>query len=100
MTDAGAIVLAFWKGDASDEVAPSRLLTGGAAVERFGLAIHAQGFAWAWSPAVPERHEQVRAAVTADEGWRWLGVLFVGGTRTGAASPRPPSDLSAPLRFE
>jgi coenzyme F420-0:L-glutamate ligase/coenzyme F420-1:gamma-L-glutamate ligase len=102
MAEASAIVLAFLlPRDASDDVARRGLLLAcGAAIERFGLAIHAQGFAWAWSPAAPGRHEQVRVAAVADEGWHWLGTLPVGRTRTGAASPRPPSDPSAPLRFE
>jgi hypothetical protein len=41
----------------------------------------------------------IRSAAN-DVGGRTLGVLAVGPTRTGAASPRPPSDPSPPLRFE
>jgi coenzyme F420-0:L-glutamate ligase/coenzyme F420-1:gamma-L-glutamate ligase len=75
------------------------LLAAGGAIERFGLAIHAQALAWSWSPA-PAGRDPLRAAVGAEDGWTPLGVIAVGGTRTGAAAPRPPLDLSALVRFE
>ena len=72
----------------------------GGAVERLGLALHAQALGWGWTRGASRRGDDVRAALGIDEAWTPLGVVAVGEVRTGAASPRPPLDLSALLRFE
>lgn len=71
----------------------------GRAVGRLAIALHAQGIDSAWIARSRIDVDLIRSAGD-DVGGRPLGVLAVGRTRTGAASPRPPSDLSAPLRFE
>ncbi|HYG70770.1 MAG TPA: coenzyme F420-0:L-glutamate ligase [Actinomycetota bacterium] len=75
------------------------LVEGGRAVGRLAIALHAQGVGSAWIPRSHVDVELIRS--TGDDvGSRPLGVLALGRTRTEAASPRPPSDPSAPLRFE
>jgi nitroreductase len=72
------------------------LLAAGGAIERFALAVHAQGFAWRCIAAVGDA--ALGEAVGADARWATMGAIAVGRTTTGAASARPPSEPS--VRFE
>ncbi|HYF12144.1 MAG TPA: hypothetical protein VEC09_07575, partial [Actinomycetota bacterium] len=68
-------------------------------VGRLAIALHAQGVGSAWITRSRIDVDLIHSA-RDDAGGRPLGVLAVGRTPAGAASPRPPSDLPAPLRFE
>jgi coenzyme F420-0:L-glutamate ligase/coenzyme F420-1:gamma-L-glutamate ligase len=96
LAEAGAFVVPLVATAADEE----QLVAAGGAVERLGLALHAQALGWAWTRGASGRREEVRAALAIDDGWTPLGIIAVGEMRTGAASPRPPLDLSALLRFE
>lgn len=74
------------------------LLSAGAAIQNLLLAFHAQGFASCWTASTLFCQEETRAALGMEAGWFALGTVCVGPAPAGAASPRPPLDLSDVLR--
>lgn len=74
------------------------LLSGGAAIQNLLLALHAQGLASCWISSTLFCQQETRAALEMDEAWFALGIVAAGPMPTGAASPRPPIDLSEHLR--
>ena len=76
------------------------LLSGGAAIQNLLLALSAQGFASCWISSTLFCQEESRAALGMSEDWFALGTVAAGPMPTGAASPRPPLDLSGHLRTE
>ena len=76
------------------------LLSGGAAIQNLLLALHAQGYASCWISSTLFCQEESRAALGMGEAWFALGTVAVGPMPAGAASPRPPLDLSEHLRAE
>ncbi len=74
------------------------LLSGGAAIQNLLLALHAQGLASCWISSTLFCQEESRAALEMDGSWFALGIVAAGPMPTGAASPRPPIDLSEHLR--
>ncbi len=76
------------------------LLSGGAAIQNLLLALSAQGFASCWISSTLFCQEESRAALGMSEDWFALGTVAAGPMPTGAASPRPPLDLSEHLRTE
>lgn len=75
------------------------LLAGGAAIQNLMLAFHAQGYASAWISSSLFCRAAARGALGWDEGWMPLGTVAVGRTPAGAASPRPPLDVSRFLSY-
>jgi nitroreductase len=69
------------------------LVASGMAVENLVLAFHAQGLASRWVPAA-SREDAIRAALGIAEGWHPTGIVAVGRTAPGTASPRPPQGLA------
>ena len=97
LRDAGALVVPFVDlEEVTDRDAV--MLAAGATIERFALALHAQALAWAWTDASRERSGAVRWALGVEENWTALGIVAIGEPSAGAATSRPPLDLSA-LRF-
>ena len=76
------------------------LLSGGAAIQNLLLALSAQGFASCWISSTLFCQEESRAALGMSEEWFALGTVAAGPMPAGAASPRPPLDLSEYLRTE
>ena len=76
------------------------LLSGGAAIQNLLLALHAQGVGSCWISSTLFCQEETRAALGMEDGWFALGTVAAGPMPAGAASPRPPLDLSAHLRTE
>ena len=76
------------------------LLAGGAAIQNLLLALHAQAIASCWISSTLFCQEEARAALGMEDGWFALGTVAAGPMPTGAASPRPPLDLSLHLRAE
>jgi dehydro coenzyme F420 reductase / coenzyme F420-0:L-glutamate ligase / coenzyme F420-1:gamma-L-glutamate ligase len=76
------------------------LLSGGAAIQNLLLALSAQGFASCWISSTLFCQEESRAALGMSEDWFALGTVAAGPMPAGAASPRPPLDLSEHLRAE
>jgi len=76
------------------------LLSGGAAIQNLLLALSAQGFASCWISSTLFCQEESRAALGMSEEWFALGTVAAGPMPAGAASPRPPLDLSGHLRTE
>ena len=76
------------------------LLSGGAAIQNLLLALSAQGFASCWISSTLFCQEESRAALGMSEEWFALGTVAAGPMPAGAASPRPPLDLSKHLRTE
>ena len=76
------------------------LLSGGAAIQNLLLALSAQGFASCWISSTLFCQEESRAALGMSEEWFALGTVAAGPMPAGAASPRPPLDLSEHLRTE
>lgn len=74
------------------------LLSAGAAIQNLLLALHAQGYGSCWISSTLFCQEETRAALSVDEGWFALGTVAAGPMPAGAASPRPPLDLSSHLR--
>lgn len=74
------------------------LLSAGAAIQNLLLALHAQGYGSCWISSTLFCQEETRAALGVDEGWFALGAVAAGPMPAGAASPRPPLDLSSHLR--
>jgi coenzyme F420-0:L-glutamate ligase/coenzyme F420-1:gamma-L-glutamate ligase len=75
------------------------LLSGGAAIQNLLLALHAQGLASCWISSTLFCQEESRAALGMSEEWYALGTVATGPMPTGAASPRPPLDLSDHLEI-
>jgi coenzyme F420-0:L-glutamate ligase / coenzyme F420-1:gamma-L-glutamate ligase len=73
------------------------LLSAGASIQNLLLALHAQGLASAWVSSTLFCQEETRAALGVDEKWLALGTVAVGRMPEGAASPRPPLDISQHL---
>jgi coenzyme F420-0:L-glutamate ligase/coenzyme F420-1:gamma-L-glutamate ligase len=76
------------------------LLSGGAAIQNLLLALSAQGLASCWISSTLFCQEESRAALGMSDEWWALGTVAVGPMTAGAASPRPPLDLSEHLRTE
>ena len=76
------------------------LLSGGAAIQNLLLALSAQGFASCWISSTLFCQEESRAALGMSEEWFALGTVAAGPMPAGAASPRPPLDLSGHLRTD
>ena len=76
------------------------LLSGGAAIQNLLLALSAQGLASCWISSTLFCQEESRAALGMSDEWWALGTVAVGPMPAGAASPRPPLDLSEHLRTE
>ena len=64
------------------------------------LALSAQGLASCWISSTLFCQQESRAALGMSEEWFALGTVAVGPMPAGAASPRPPLDLSEHLRTE
>jgi len=73
------------------------LLSAGAAIQNLLLALHAQGLASAWVSSTLFCQEETRAALGIDDALFALGTIAVGLMPEGAASPRPPLDISQHL---
>jgi coenzyme F420-0:L-glutamate ligase/coenzyme F420-1:gamma-L-glutamate ligase len=76
------------------------LLSGGAAIQNLLLALHAQGYASCWISSTLFCQQESREALGMGQEWFALGSVAAGPMPAGAASPRPPLDLSAFLRSE
>jgi dehydro coenzyme F420 reductase / coenzyme F420-0:L-glutamate ligase / coenzyme F420-1:gamma-L-glutamate ligase len=76
------------------------LLSGGAAIQNLLLALHAQGYASCWISSTLFCQQESREALGMGQEWFALGTVAAGPMPAGAASPRPPLDLSAFLRSE
>ena len=76
------------------------LLSGGAAIQNLLLALTAQGYASCWISSTLFCQQESRAALGMSDEWFALGTVAVGPMPAGAASPRPPLDLSEHLRTE
>ena len=74
------------------------LLSAGAAIQNLLLAFHAQGYGSCWVSSTLFCQEETRAALGMGEGWFALGTVAAGPMPAGAASTRPPLDLSEHLR--
>jgi dehydro coenzyme F420 reductase / coenzyme F420-0:L-glutamate ligase / coenzyme F420-1:gamma-L-glutamate ligase len=74
------------------------LLSGGAAIQNLLMAFHAQGSASCWISSTLFCQEETRAAIGVGEEWHALGIVAAGPMPAGAASPRPPLDISEHLR--
>ncbi len=74
------------------------LLSGGAAIQNLLLAFHAQGTASCWISSTLFCQEETRAALGVGDEWHALGIVAAGPTPAGAASPRPPLDITEHLR--
>lgn len=70
------------------------LLSAGAAIQNLLLALHAQGVASCWISSTLFCQEETREALVVDDEWFALGTVAAGPMPEGAASPRPPLDLS------
>lgn len=76
------------------------LLSAGAAIQNLLLALHAQGHASCWISSTLFCQQESREALGMGQEWFALGTVAAGPMPAGAASPRPPLDLSAFLRSE
>jgi coenzyme F420-0:L-glutamate ligase/coenzyme F420-1:gamma-L-glutamate ligase len=68
------------------------VLSTGAAVQSFMLALHAQGLASAWVSSSLFCQEETAAAVGLDMSWLAMGIVAVGPPPAGQPPPRPPMD--------
>jgi coenzyme F420-0:L-glutamate ligase/coenzyme F420-1:gamma-L-glutamate ligase len=75
------------------------LLSGGAAIQNLLLALHAQGLASCWISSTLFCQQESRSALGMNEEWYALGTVAAGPMPAGAASPRPPLDLSDHLEI-
>ena len=64
------------------------------------LALHAQGYASCWISSTLFCQQESREALGMDDAWFALGTVAAGPMPAGAATPRPPLDLTALLRAE
>ncbi len=76
------------------------LLSAGAAIQNLLLALHAQGVASCWVSSTLFCQEETREALGVEDEWFALGTVAAGPMPEGAASPRPPLDLSEFLRVD
>ena len=74
------------------------LLSGGAAIQNFMLALHAQGLASCWVSSTLFCKEETREALGLEDEWIPLGSVAVGPPPTDGPPPRPPIDPEAFLR--
>jgi coenzyme F420-0:L-glutamate ligase/coenzyme F420-1:gamma-L-glutamate ligase len=74
------------------------LLATGAAVQRFMLALHAQGYGSAWDSPRPFGTDEAREALGVEAGWLPMGVVAC-GPPSGVAPPKAPIDPGGSLRF-
>ncbi|HSJ51523.1 MAG TPA: coenzyme F420-0:L-glutamate ligase [Actinomycetota bacterium] len=92
-----AVLLVPFVRPAAPEDRDAALAAGGAAVQNLILAFRVQGYPVRWMP--PTRPDAMRSSLEVDDGWVPLGVVAAGGeTPAGAASTRPPPDLSVVFR--
>ena len=75
------------------------LLSAGAAIQNLLLALHAQRVASCWISSTLFCQQETREALGIDDEWLALGTVAAGPMPEGAASPRPPLDLSEFLRI-
>ena len=78
LVDAPVLVLPLVPALPPEDARTSSLLSAGAAIERFGLAIVAQGLTWWWSRTALTHPDAVAAAADRDAGSVALGVIGVG----------------------
>jgi coenzyme F420-0:L-glutamate ligase/coenzyme F420-1:gamma-L-glutamate ligase len=76
------------------------LLSGGAAIQTLLLALHAQGYASCWISSTLFCQDEARGALGMAPEWTALGAVAAGPMPAGAASPRPPLDVSDHLRID
>ena len=76
------------------------LLSGGAAIQTFLLAISAQGYGAAWISSTLFCKQETLAALDLEPGWIPLGAIAAGPLPPGAPPPRPPLDLGGHLRID
>ncbi len=76
------------------------LLSAGAAIQNLLLAFHGQGVASCWISSTLFCQAETREALGVDDEWFALGTVAAGPMPEGAASPRPPLDLSEFLRVD
>jgi coenzyme F420-0:L-glutamate ligase / coenzyme F420-1:gamma-L-glutamate ligase len=75
------------------------VLAGGAGIQAFLLALHAQGLASSWISSTLFCRDETREALGLDEEWIPLGSIAVGRPPEGEPPPRPPIDVADHLRF-
>ena len=76
------------------------LLSGGAAIQRFMLALRAQGLASHWALSTPSFEERIREALGLEQHWIPLGVIGIGPPPAdGGQPPEPEVDPGILLRF-
>jgi coenzyme F420-0:L-glutamate ligase len=75
------------------------LLSTGAAVQNFMLALHAQGFASCWISSTLFCKEESAEALGLGPEWLAMGSVACGRAPPGEPPPRPPLDPSAHVRF-
>ena len=61
------------------------LLSAGAAIRTFGVALHAQLVGWSWDPNRPFDADAAREALTLGADWRPMGIVAVGPMPEGGA---------------
>nr|MBA3691364.1 nitroreductase family protein [Actinomycetota bacterium] len=75
------------------------LVAAGRTIQDVLLALHAQGFASAWTRATSGQRAAIRDAAQLPGGPVPLGVIAAGPTPEGEASPPRPPDLGSRLRW-
>lgn len=75
------------------------VLSAGAAIQSFLLALHAQSLASCWISCTMFCREETRAVLGLDERWQPMGIVACGPHPEGIPAPRPPLDVAEHLRF-
>ena len=75
------------------------LLAGGAGIQAFLLALHAQGVASSWISSTLFCRAETREALGLEDEWLPLGGVAIGPPPSEEPPPRPPLDLADHLRF-
>jgi coenzyme F420-0:L-glutamate ligase/coenzyme F420-1:gamma-L-glutamate ligase len=75
------------------------LLAGGAGIQAFLLALHAQGLASSWMSSTLFCREETREALGLADEWVPLGSVAIGAPPGGEPPPRPALELAEHLRF-
>ena len=76
------------------------LLSAGAGIENFLLALHAQGLASCWVSSTLFCKEETREVLGLDHEWIPMGAVAIGRPPQGESPPRPSLDVGRHLRFE
>lgn len=74
------------------------VLSAGAAIQSFMLALHAQGLASCWVSSTLFCRQETRAALDLEEEWLPMGSVAVGQPPAGRPPPRPDLNLADHLR--